>query len=107
MSLEHDWRFAELVARAWTEDGLRERYATHPHAVLAEAGITLPTGSVPPELPADDGMDIVVDAFGTSTATGSHGLVAAAPATETFFCLSLVDEPQSPAGRVTAGAGTA
>lgn len=105
MALEHDWRFAELVARTWTEDGLRERYLAHPHEVLAEAGITLPAGSAVPELPADDGMDIVVEAFDAPSGARGHGLVPGTPAEGTFFCLSLVDEPQPAADRAPAAAG--
>ncbi len=89
MALEHDWRFAELVARSWTEPQLRGRYLADPHAVLAEAGLTLAAGEPVPALPTDDGLEIVVDTFDNAAEAGA------------FFCLSLVDEPE-PAGAAAA-----
>ncbi|MDO0926667.1 hypothetical protein QQY24_15045 [Streptomyces sp. TG1A-8] len=94
MSLDHDWRFAELVARTWTEPDLKERYAADPHRVLAEAGIDLAPGTPVPHLPAGEELDVVVAPFDT--------LPAAAPTAG--FCLSLMDPTTAPdrsaAGRV-------
>ncbi|MBL1106837.1 TIGR04351 family putative TOMM peptide [Streptomyces sp. 5-8] len=83
MSLDHDWRFAELVARTWTETDLKERYLADPHRVLAEAGIDLAPGAPAPALPDGADLDVVVAPFDT--------LPAVAPAAG--FCLSLVDPP--------------
>jgi putative thiazole/oxazole-modified microcin (TOMM)-like peptide len=81
MSLDHDWRFAELVARTWIEADLRERYLADPHRVLAEAGIDLAPGAPVPALPDGADLDVVVARFDT--------LPAVAPAAG--FCLSLID----------------
>ncbi|WP_399930781.1 hypothetical protein [Streptomyces kanamyceticus] len=83
MTLDHDWRFAELIARTWTDSELRARYLADPRHVLAEAGIELPPGSAVPALLPGEELDLVVDRFDT--------LPAAAPAAG--FCLSLADEP--------------
>ncbi|SEB31114.1 putative TOMM peptide [Streptomyces misionensis] len=85
MSLTHDWRFAELIARTWMEPALRERYLAEPRRVLAEAGIELPAGCPVPALPSSEELEVVVDRFDT--------LPAAAPAAA--FCLSLADEPMT------------
>jgi len=87
MSLENDWRFAELIARTWMEPALRERYLAEPVQVLAEAGIELPYGCPVPALPSGDELDVVVDRF--------DALPAAAPTAG--FCLSLADEAIAPA----------
>ncbi len=94
MSLDHDWRFAELVARTFTDPALRERYLADPRTVLAEAGVELAAGSPAPALPAAEDLDIVVGSFGTGD---DHVLpVTADSGTGTFFCLCLVDDPQEP-----------
>jgi hypothetical protein len=37
-------RWARLVARAWNDDGFRQRLLAEPEGVLREAGIALPPG---------------------------------------------------------------
>lgn len=59
--IEHDWRFAELIARSWMEQGLAARYRTDPCSVLAEFGIDLADPQAAPVLPADPGDDVVID----------------------------------------------
>lgn len=61
--LEHDWRFAELVAATWLEPGLNTRYAHSPEAVLAEFGIVLAEGETAPRLPAAPELQLTVDDF--------------------------------------------
>lgn len=63
ISLENDWRFAELIAATWVEPGLSSRYARTPDAVLAEFGILLAAGQPAPELPAATELDLVVEDF--------------------------------------------
>ncbi|MDH6128046.1 hypothetical protein [Kitasatospora sp. GP82] len=81
MSVNEDWRFAELIVRAWTEPGLRRRYEENPHQVLAEAGIPTVPGEAVPALPVVEELDVVVDLFDL--------LPAEAPATA--MCLSIND----------------
>ncbi|MEV7601805.1 hypothetical protein AB0O91_31020 [Kitasatospora sp. NPDC089797] len=63
MSIDKDWRFAELIVRVWTEPGLRRRYEENPARVLAEAGIRTVPGEAIPALPAAEELDVVVDLF--------------------------------------------
>jgi hypothetical protein len=63
MSIDKDWRFAELIVRVWTEPGLRRRYEENPFQVLAEAGIRTIPGEAVPTLPAAEELDVVVDLF--------------------------------------------
>ncbi|AUG78887.1 hypothetical protein CFP65_4132 [Kitasatospora sp. MMS16-BH015] len=63
MSIDQDWRFAELIVRALTEPGLRRRYEENPYRVLAEAGIGTTPGEAVPALPAAEELDLVVDLF--------------------------------------------
>jgi putative thiazole/oxazole-modified microcin (TOMM)-like peptide len=58
--IEHNWRFAELTARAWLEQELAARYAEDPCAVLAEFGIALADPQAAPALPADPGEELVI-----------------------------------------------
>lgn len=58
--VERDWRFAELIARAWVEEGLAIRYDKDPCAVLAEFGIGLANPHEAPALPADPGDDLMI-----------------------------------------------
>lgn len=95
MSIEHDWRFAVLVARTWTEPALRSSYLADPHRVLAEAGIELTPGSPAPVLPTETELDLVVEHFdtlpGPSPAAG-FCLSLADDAPAAGFCLSLADD---------------
>jgi hypothetical protein len=47
--LRDDWKdfqkaVSRLVARAWLDDEFRQRFISNPAAVLAENGLTLPSG---------------------------------------------------------------
>ena len=46
-------RWARVVARAWDDDGFRQRLLAEPEAILREAGIALPSG-VPVRVVEDD-----------------------------------------------------
>ena len=46
-------QWARVVARAWDDDGFRQRLLAEPEAVLREAGIALPPG-VPVRVVEDD-----------------------------------------------------
>ncbi|GAA1072888.1 hypothetical protein GCM10009665_79220 [Kitasatospora nipponensis] len=81
MSIDQDWRFAELIVRSWTEPDLRSRYQANPSEVLAEAGITAAPGEALPALPAGEDLEVVIDLFET--------LPDQPPATG--FCLSIKD----------------
>jgi hypothetical protein len=56
--IEHDWRFAELVARSWTDQDLAIRYDEDPRSVLADFELRLDSGADVPPLPTDveDGL---------------------------------------------------
>lgn len=90
MSIDKDWRFAELIVRAWTEPDLRRRYEEDPYRVLAEAGIEALPGEPVPPLPVSEELDVVVDLFDL--------LPTEAPAT--CMCLSIRD--LEPAGALSA-----
>lgn len=61
-------RFARLVADAWSDPALANRYQLDPTAVLAEYGIVLGDGAETPELPPAPGELAVED---LSTAAGA------------------------------------
>jgi putative thiazole/oxazole-modified microcin (TOMM)-like peptide len=88
--LDHDWRFAELIARTWTGPGLREHYLADPRQVLAEAGIDLAPGAAAPMLPTAEDLEIVEDRFET---------LPEAASTKFCSCLCLVDDPQVGTGQ--------
>ncbi|MFF5429235.1 hypothetical protein ACFY5K_04030 [Streptomyces griseofuscus] len=81
MSIDKDWRFAELIVRAWTDPVLCRRYEENPYRVLAEAGIRPLPGESAPALPLAEELDVVVDHF--------ELLPAKAPAANS--CLSICD----------------
>ncbi|MGW4160619.1 hypothetical protein [Streptomyces sp. NPDC004788] len=89
MSIDKDWRFAELIVRAWTDPALRRRYEQNPYQVLAEAGIRPLPGESAPALPLAEELDVVVDRF--------ELLPADAPAAGS--CLSICDVENGIAGR--------
>ncbi|MFD9125580.1 TIGR04351 family putative TOMM peptide [Kitasatospora sp. NPDC059571] len=66
VSIEQDWRFAELVARTWLEPGLAESYTQDPRGVLADFGIELAAGEPVPALPAVAGMKLVIEDLDTA-----------------------------------------
>ncbi|MER6949277.1 hypothetical protein ABT294_35200 [Nonomuraea sp. NPDC000554] len=51
---EQDWRFAELVMRAWTEPRLADDYREDPVGTLARFGIVITSEEEAPELRLDD-----------------------------------------------------
>lgn len=52
-------RFAGLVAKAWADEDLANRFESEPQSVLAEHGIALPKGvPVPVIPPRPEGIDI-------------------------------------------------
>ncbi|MGC5033472.1 TIGR04351 family putative TOMM peptide [Micromonospora sp. DT229] len=65
---EHRTRFARLVADAWSDPALADRYRLDPTAVLAEYGIVLGAGDEVPDLPPAPGEIAVED---LSTAAGA------------------------------------
>ena len=63
MSPDDRRRFARLVASAWADSAVRDRYEQDPRAVLAEYGIEWPEGAPTPALPADPGDEIDVESL--------------------------------------------
>jgi hypothetical protein len=59
--IEHDWRFAELVASSWMEPELVVRYAADPCAVLAEFGLELARPQDAPALEPYCGPDLIIE----------------------------------------------
>ena len=59
--VEHDWRFAELVARSWMEPELVVRYAADPRAVLAEFGLKVDRREDAPALEPYCGPDLIIE----------------------------------------------
>jgi hypothetical protein len=52
---QHLAQFAGLVAAAWSNPDLAERYKSNPQQVLGEQGILLPEGVPAPEIPPRPG----------------------------------------------------
>ncbi|MCQ4084272.1 TIGR04351 family putative TOMM peptide [Streptomyces sp. RB6PN25] len=63
-SVDEDWRFAELVARAWIDPSLSIRYHNNPRTVLAEFGVHLSETGTAPMLPPAPALELVVEDFG-------------------------------------------
>jgi hypothetical protein len=59
--VEHDWRFAELIARSWMEPQLAVRYAADPCRVLAEFGLKVTRREDAPALEPYSGPDLIVE----------------------------------------------
>lgn len=59
--VEHDWRFAELVARSWMEPELVVRYAADPCQVLAEFGLEITRREQAPALEPYCGPDLIIE----------------------------------------------
>ncbi|WP_030456696.1 hypothetical protein [Herbidospora cretacea] len=55
---DEDWRFAELVMRAWTEPDLAARYEDDPAGTLAQFGIDLGDDEAPPLAAGGDPLHI-------------------------------------------------
>ncbi|GAA0948372.1 hypothetical protein [Nonomuraea longicatena] len=58
---ETDWRFAELVMRAWTDPQLAERYRVDPVGTLARFGIAVAGPHEAPELGIDDEVRLEIE----------------------------------------------
>lgn len=65
-AIDHDWRFAELVARTWTEPELALRYRRDSHAVLSEFGIQLASREQAPTLPTEPEGALVIEGVDSS-----------------------------------------
>jgi hypothetical protein len=59
--VEHDWRFAELVARSWVNPDLAVCYREDPHSVLAEFELRLDAGAAAPPLPTHSEGDLLIE----------------------------------------------
>lgn len=66
--IEQDWRFAELVAQSWVDDGLIIRYRDDPHAVLAEFDLRLGHAAPVPALPDAPKDDLLIEDLSCSSA---------------------------------------
>ncbi|MEV6398569.1 hypothetical protein AB0M39_27980 [Streptomyces sp. NPDC051907] len=75
--IDHDWRFAELVARSCLQPDLALRYALEPLTVLAEFGIVAGPDTVIPALPTDVQQEMTIISL-TSLKTHSS--------TQSFTC---------------------
>ncbi len=90
-------RFAKIVASAWSDETFARRYASAPHAVLGEYGITYPSHVPAPPVPDKPDGDLSLealelvagDAAGMMCAS-SISCIVPAPATQatqaTFLC---------------------
>ncbi|MFF3323725.1 hypothetical protein [Streptomyces sp. NPDC002889] len=99
-SVEHDWRFAELVARSYLQPELALRYALEPRNVLAEFGIPVAPGSVIPALPADTDTEVTI----TNLSTADVGDGFTVHGVQPCFCTTRQDLVPAPAAQ-GAGAG--
>jgi hypothetical protein len=59
--VEHDWRFAELVARSWVNPDLAASYREDPHSVLAEFELRLDARAAAPPLPMHSEGDLLIE----------------------------------------------
>jgi putative thiazole/oxazole-modified microcin (TOMM)-like peptide len=66
--VEYRARFARLVAHAWSDPALAERYAAAPAEVLGDHGVTWPAGTPAPPLPPAPAEVAVDDLGGTAGA---------------------------------------
>ncbi|GLX95447.1 TIGR04351 family putative TOMM peptide [Herbidospora sp. NBRC 101105] len=68
-------KFARLVAAAWSDDQVKERYETEPRELLAEYGFALPAGvSVPPLPPKPEG-EFSVEQLETAAGSEAEGTI--------------------------------
>ncbi|MCX4820525.1 hypothetical protein OG883_11515 [Streptomyces sp. NBC_01142] len=92
--IDHDWRFAELVARSYLQPDLALRYALEPRTVLAEFGMTTGPDTVIPALPTEAPQEMTIISL---TSLKTHR------STESFTCIVCGSSP----GPETADAATA
>jgi hypothetical protein len=65
-AIDHDWRFAELIARATTEPELAVRYREDSRAVLGEFGIEIDDRDEAPSLSAGSDDDLIIEDVGST-----------------------------------------
>lgn len=75
-------RFVELVACAWLDPELANRYRTDARAVLAEFGVTPAPGQEPPALPENTMEELTIEELSRPT-----------PTAQARGCLCWADEP--------------
>ncbi|MFC4507136.1 MULTISPECIES: TIGR04351 family putative TOMM peptide [Streptomyces] len=56
-----EMRFVELVARAWLEPELAQRYRADARSVLVEFGVELAPGELPPALPESPVCELTIE----------------------------------------------
>ncbi|HEY7483586.1 MAG TPA: hypothetical protein VH912_03915 [Streptosporangiaceae bacterium] len=85
-SVEQDWRFADLVARAWQDPELAARYRQDPCGVLTQFGLRVDCPAAAPALPSGHGTDLLIEdldhedvaGFALNTFCGAPGLAVLA-----------------------------
>ncbi|MGW0828063.1 TIGR04351 family putative TOMM peptide [Streptomyces sp. NPDC002845] len=93
--LGQELRFSELVAHAWLEPELSQRYRVDAMSVLDEFGVTLAQGQQPPALPENPVCELTIEEL--SRPTTAHA----------WTCFSLSHDNLSPdLGSTTARAGS-
>ncbi|MET3805452.1 hypothetical protein ABIB25_002456 [Nakamurella sp. UYEF19] len=60
-TMTSDWRFVQLVAGSYLDQGLTQRYAADPRAVLAEFGLELAENEPIPDLDGAAAPTVVND----------------------------------------------
>ncbi|HEX3783444.1 MAG TPA: TIGR04351 family putative TOMM peptide [Pseudonocardiaceae bacterium] len=91
--------FARLVAQAWSDDALTERYHQDPRAVLAEFGIDLIDGVDAPSLPGRPDGEFSVEQLEAVAGAAASTFGTAGTATCPGACCgtygSLVNSPEA------------
>ena len=99
-SVEHDWRFAELVARSFLQPELALRYALEPRNVLAEFGIPMTAGSAIPALPAEAHTEVtIINLSSSGELDPAHSVRGAVRS-----CICFTEQPYPPGPAVRQGA---
>ncbi|MDH2390788.1 hypothetical protein QCN29_18730 [Streptomyces sp. HNM0663] len=95
-SVEHDWRFAELVARSCLQPELALRYALEPRNVLAEFGLTTGPESPIPALPTGADAEVCIINLSSSATDLSYDETGG---TQPCICGTRAALTPEPAGR--------
>jgi putative thiazole/oxazole-modified microcin (TOMM)-like peptide len=82
-------KFAKLIAQAWSDESVKDRYESDPRAVLGEFGITYPDGVDAPAMPGKPVGEFSVEelemaagsCFGTASSVSTVGGCAFTAAT--------------------------
>jgi hypothetical protein len=74
LSPEVRTQLARFVARAWSDESLRQEYERDPRAALAEAGVDWPRELPIPDLPDHPGQAIDLESL-ESSAGGALGTI--------------------------------